>query len=138
MKKLLALAMCCLCMLLSATQLSAEVWTMEWDPVTTYTDNTLIPSSLFPVYYDGYWSSTSDFSSPGIHTLFTSETNASHAFDVITEGMPRQTTIYFSAKSRLSDGATSDFAPAYAWYVPPLPSPSVPGKPILSNASLYR
>jgi len=139
MKKLLALAICCLYVILSSIQSSAENRTISWDPVTTYTDDTFIPSSLFPVYYDIYWSSTTDFLLPGIHTIVIGETNVLHVFDAVVEGLPRQTTIYFSARARLTDGATSEFAPAYAWYVPALPPPvGVPGKPILNSASLYR
>ena len=133
MKKSLAVIICCICFMCSSLA-AAEPRTISWDHVTTYTDNTFIASSLFPVYYEIYWSTTSDFLLPSIRIITNGTTSTLYVFDAVTEGLPRQTIVYFSARARLIDGAISNYAPAYPWLVPAIP---IPGKPTL-NSVLFR
>lgn len=138
--KLLSFIFCCMMICYTSfivlpSQSAAEYRTISWSKVDTYTDNTLIPSYEV-IVYDIYWHTTTNFLLPGIHTIVIGESNTSHQFDAVTEGMPRQTTIYFTGKARqISDGAISSFAPAFPWLVPPY---SVPGKPTLNSTSLRK
>jgi len=135
MKKLFLMTICCLCILL-LQQSAAEMRTISWEAVTTYTDNTFIDLQIYTVVYEVYWNTSPDFFLPSLHTIAVNILGTSKTFDAFTEGLPRQTTVYFTAKARLLNTEdVSDFAPAYAWYVPPLPTP---GKPTLNSAALGR
>lgn len=145
MKKLLILAICCVYFMLPCLS-AAETRTVSWDRVTTYApymsaDNVLITDELIDpnivIFYEVYWSTSTDFTQlPSLHTITTQTISTQVSFDAITESLPRQTTIYFTARARLmTDGATSDFAPPYPWFVPAIPAP---GKPTLNSAVLNR
>lgn len=94
-----------------------ETKTLSWDPVLTYTDNTPITSQIT---YDAWWSISNTFVTP--HYVLTNATPTSVVFDVMTQGMVRGTTIYFSARTRTALGEVSVDAPPYAWIVPAAPS----------------
>lgn len=132
---LCCMLICCTCIILLPSRSAAELRTISWTAVTTYTDNTLIPT-YETIVYDIYWHTTTDFLYPGIHTIVIGETTTAHQFDVTAEGLPRSTTVYFTGKARqISNGATSEFAPAYTWTVPPVP---IPGTPTLNSTSLHK
>ena len=103
----------------------AETRTISWDPVTTYTDSTLIEAGK-TVNYTAYW--TTDPGLASLRTLGTSLTTTSTTFDPAVQGMTRGGTVYFTAKAVLNTGDASALSPAYAWVVPlvtPPPSPAV-------------
>jgi hypothetical protein len=98
----------------------AETRTISWDPVTAYTDDTLIGTGE-TINYSVYW--TTD---PGLGTLRaigTSLATTSAAFDPTGQGMTRGGTVYFTAKSVLGTGEESSLSPAYSWVVPLVPPP---------------
>src|SRR5512140_1666536 len=97
-----------------ATPAFAETRTISWNPVTTYTDNTLIAPKT--VSYTAYW--TADPGLGTLRTLGTSLTTTSTTFDPDVQGMIRGGTVYFTAKSVLDTGEVSALSPAYSWIVP--------------------
>lgn len=97
---------------------SAETKTISWNPVTTYTDNTAVTGTALPVKYDAFWSALNTLANP--HVLQTNGIPTFVVFDIVTQGMVRGTTIYFSARSRTATGEVSVNAPAFSWVVPNL------------------
>ncbi|MFA6146821.1 MAG: hypothetical protein WC899_01250 [bacterium] len=98
----------------------AETRTISWDPVTTYTDNTPIPSGV-TVSYSVYW--TTDPGLGSLHTIAASLATTSTTFDPDLQGMTRGGTVYFAAKDVLSTGEQSALSIAYAWVVPVVSPP---------------
>ena len=108
-----------------ATPAFAETRTISWDPVTTYTDNTLIEAGK-TVSYTAYWTTDMGLSLASLHILGASLTTTSTTFDPGVQGMTRGGTVYFTAKAVLNTGEESALSPAYAWVVPPVtPPPAV-------------
>ncbi|MHB1012718.1 MAG: autotransporter outer membrane beta-barrel domain-containing protein [Desulfobacteria bacterium] len=103
-----------------ATPAFAETRTISWDPVTTYTDNTLIEAGK-TVSYSAYW--TTDPGLGSLHTLGTSLATTSTTFDPTVQGMTRGSTVYFTAKAVLSTGEESALSPAFSWVVPVVITP---------------
>jgi hypothetical protein len=102
-------------LLASIPRAFAETRTISWDPVTTYTDNTLIGTGI-TVSYSVYW--TTDPGLGSLRTIGASLTTTSTTFDPDVQGMTRGGTVYFTAKDVLSTGEVSALTPAYAWVVP--------------------
>lgn len=88
-------------------------WTISWDPVTTYTDNSAIETSKLPVRYE--------IKKDGA-VLVTGTTATSFAFSDTGHGLTRS----FTAKATLQTGEASAESPAYSWTVP-LGAPRTPG-----------
>jgi len=88
-------------------------WTISWDPVTTYTDNTAIEASKLPVYYyirkDGA-------------VIGNKITATSLQFLDTGHGLTRG----FTAQAELATGEVSVESPVYSWTVP-LGIPRAPG-----------
>ena len=103
-----------------ATPAFAETRTISWDPVTTYTDNTLIEAGK-TVSYSAYW--TTDPGLGSLHTLGTSLATTSTTFDPTVQGMTRGSTVYFTAKAVLNTGEESALSPAFSWVVPVVITP---------------
>jgi hypothetical protein len=80
-------------------------WTVSWQPVTTYTDNTMIESSKMPVKYE--------IKKDGA-VIVTNTTSTSFAFTDTGHGLTRA----FTAKATLQTGEESVESPAYSWTVP--------------------
>lgn len=80
-------------------------WTVSWDPVTQYTDNTLIEASKMPVKYE--------IKKDGA-VLVTGTTATSYVFTDTGHGLVRS----FTAKAILQTGEESVESPAYSWTVP--------------------
>jgi uncharacterized protein YxeA len=80
-------------------------WTVSWQPVTTYTDNSLIEAAKMPVKYE--------IKKDGV-VLVTGTTATSHAFVDTGHGLTRS----FTAKAVLQTGEASVESPAYSWTVP--------------------
>ena len=112
-----------------ATPAFAETRTISWDPVTTYTDNTLIAPKT--VSYSAYW--TTDPGLGSLRTLVTSFATTSTTFDPDVQGMTRGGTVYFTAKAVLNTGEESAISPAYAWVVP-LATPTIDKVPVPAPA----
>lgn len=106
MKKLLVL----LALFVATTSFA---WTISWDPVTTYTDNTAIEASKMPVRYNIWKDST---------LIGNKVTGTSLLFTDTGHGLIRS----FTAQAELATGEVSAISPAYSWTVP-LGSPQVPG-----------
>lgn len=101
-----------------AMGVGAETKTLHFDPVTTYTDNTIITGPALPVTYDAFWSTLNTLANP--HSLQSNGLSTSVVFDIVTQGMVRGTTIYFGARARTAIGEVSANSAAYAWVVPNL------------------
>ncbi len=113
------LAFCAaLCILFATSPVFAETKTLSWDSVTTYTDASLIGGLALPITYDAWWSTTNTFATP--HTLLSNNTATSVLFDIVTQGMARNTTIYFGARAHTALGEVSADSPAFSWLVPNL------------------
>lgn len=80
-------------------------WTVSWQPVTTYTDNTSIEASKMPVKYE--------IKKDGV-VLVTGTTATSFLFADTGHGLTRS----FTAKAVLQTGEESVESPAYSWTVP--------------------
>jgi hypothetical protein len=103
--------------LLFSSAAGAATYQVSWSPVTQYTDGTAIESSK-TVMYTVYWSTDSTLSA-GLKLLTTATTATSVSFDPAVAGMPRGSTVYFTAKSVLSTGEESNLAsPALQWIYP--------------------
>jgi hypothetical protein len=94
----------------------AETRTISWDPITTYTDGTLIEAGK-TVNYTAYW--TTDPGLGSLHIIGTSLGTTSMEFDPDVQGMTRGGNVYFTAKAILTTGEASELSPAYAWVVAP-------------------
>lgn len=92
---------------------TAFAWTITWDPVTTYTDNTAIEAAKLPVKYE--------IKKDGA-VLVTGTTATSFVFADTGHGLTRS----FTAKAVLQTGEESAESPAYSWTVP-LGAPRIPG-----------
>jgi len=88
-------------------------WTISWDPVTTYTDNTAIESTKLPVKYEIKKDNV---------VLVTGTTATSYTFTDTGHGQTRT----FTAKAILATGEESAESPPYTWTVP-LGIPRSPG-----------
>ena len=102
--------------LLCATGL-AETRQVSWDPVTTYSDGTLIEPGK-AVGYTIYWSADPALSAGSLRELVSNQSGTSATFDPDTSGMARGQTIYVTAKSVLSTGEESILSAAVQWVVP--------------------
>ena len=102
----------------------AETRTISWDPVTTYTDNTLIEVGK-TVSYTAYWTTDIGLSLPSLRTIGASLATTSTTFDPTVQGMTRGGTVYFTAKAVLNTGEESALSPGYAWVVPIVVPPPV-------------
>jgi hypothetical protein len=80
-------------------------WTISWDPVATYTDNTAIEAPKLPVRYE--------IKKDGA-VLVTGTTATSFSFTDTGHGLTRS----FTAKAMLQTGEESAESPAYSWTVP--------------------
>lgn len=80
-------------------------WTVSWDPVTTYTDNTLIEASKLPVMYN--------IRKDGV-LIGTRVLGSSLQFTDIGHGLTRS----FTAQAELNSGEVSAISPPYSWIVP--------------------
>jgi len=80
-------------------------WTVSWDPVTMYTDNTAIEATKLPVKYE--------IKKDGA-ILVTGTTATSFAFTDTGHGLTRS----FTAKAVLQTGEESVESPSYSWTVP--------------------
>jgi hypothetical protein len=97
----------------------AETKTLSWGSVTTYTDGSTIVAPALPVTYDAWWSTSTTFVTP--HNLIANTTSTSVVFDIVTQGMLRNTTIFFGARARTPiPGEVSADSPPYSWLVPNL------------------
>lgn len=105
MKRLLALVILALSPMIVG-------WTVSWEPVTTYTDNTSIEASKLPVRYE--------IKKDGA-VLVTGTTATSFTFADTGHGLTRS----FTAKAVLQTGEESAESPAYSWTVP-LGAPRIP------------
>lgn len=135
MKRLLTIAICCICFMLPSLS-AAESRTVSWDPVTTYTDNTPIESNKI-VTYISYWTIDNTLTLSSLHAIGVASTSVSATFDPGLQGMIRGSTVYFTAKAMLNTGEESALAPAFSWIVPAIP-PSVPGKSTLDSVILSK
>ncbi|MDD5762771.1 MAG: hypothetical protein PHP88_09740 [bacterium] len=116
-----------------ATPAFPETRTISWDPVTTYTDNTLIEAGK-TVSYSAYW--TTDPGLGSLRTLGTSLPTTSTTFDPDVQLMTRGGTVYFTAKAVLSTGEESALSPAYAWVVPLVTPPPPPPPATLTSIAV--
>jgi hypothetical protein len=98
----------------------AETKTLSWNPVTQYTDNTPVIAPALPVTYDAFWATTIARLATNPVSLIANTTSTSVVFDIITQGMVRGSTIYFSARAKTAIGETSANSPGFAWTVPGL------------------
>ena len=80
-------------------------WTVQWQPVTTYTDNTSIEPAKMPVKYEIKKDGT---------VLVTGTTATSFVFTDTVHGLTRS----FTAKAILQTGEESAESPSYSWTVP--------------------
>lgn len=96
----------------------AETKTLSWGAVNTYTDGSSIAGSALPVTYDAWWSTSNTFVTP--HTLLSSGTATSVAFDVGVQGMIRGTNVYFGARARTALNEVSVDSSPFSWLVPNL------------------
>ena len=102
----------------------AETRTVSWDPVTTYTDNTVIEAGK-AVTYTMYWSADPGLSLASLHQIAAGLTTTSTTFDPGLQGMTRGGTVYFTGKTVLSTGEESALSPAFSWVVPVVTSPTL-------------
>ncbi len=136
MKKLFALVICYMCITLPFLSF-AEIRTISWDPVTTYTDGTQIESDK-TVSYVSYWSIDSALILSSLHQIGAIGTATFATFDPTAQEMSRGTTVYFTVKTMLDTGEESVLAPAYPWLVPLILSLGMPGKPTLDSVLLNK
>src|SRR5512140_147224 len=118
-----------------ATTAFAETRTISWNPVTTYTDDTLFEAGK-TVAYSAYWTTDAGLSLASLHTIGASLSTISATFDPDLQGMTRGGTVYFTAKDVLNTGEESALSPAYAWVVPLVaPPPAVLASVTVSGPS---
>lgn len=104
-------------------------FTISWDPVTAYTDNS--PISGVSVTYTIYWTADPALSPASLKPVSTALPNTSTVFDPELLGMTVGQRVYFAAKAVLATGLESSLSPSYMWTVPPPvePGPSPPPLP---------
>jgi hypothetical protein len=126
MKKSRLVLIACFASALALPGLSkAETRTITWSAVSTYTDGTPIDPTK-EIKYDFYWTSDAGLSAGSLHTVVSSTSQTTCAFDPDLLGMPRGTTVYFTGEVVLNTGEKSSLTPAYPWAVPPPVPGSVP------------
>jgi hypothetical protein len=115
--------------LLLASTHAAEcrTFTISWNPVTAYTDNS--PISGVGVSYTIYWTADPALSPSSLKTVAASLPATSTVFDPEAIGMTAGQSVYFAAKAVLASGLESALSPAYSWVVPPLVAPLPPPVP---------
>jgi hypothetical protein len=111
-------------LLLVSGNASAETRTVSWDPVTTYTDNTVIEAGK-TVTYTMSWSTDPALSLASLHQIASGLTTTSTTFDPGLQGMTRGGTVYFTGKTVLSTGEESALSPAFSWVVPIVTTPTL-------------
>lgn len=136
MKKLFALAICYIFITLPCLSF-AEIRTISWDSVTTYTDGSQIESAKI-VSYVSYWSLDSALPLSSLHQIGTIGTATFATFDPTVQGMIRGTTVFFTAKAILNTGEESALSPAFPWLVPAIVIPGTPGMPTLNSVLLSK
>ena len=103
---------------LSVLPVFAVTNTVSWDPVTTYTDNTLVEPSKLPVTY------IVKMDDVVICTTF----NTSCTFEHVNADQDH----WFTAMARLVTLEESAWSPDYLWHCPPAGIPSTtPAEPII-------
>jgi hypothetical protein len=125
----------------------AEIRTVSWNAVTTYTDGTPIEPSR-TVRYDIFWSTDAGLSLASLRTVASSVSQTTAAFDPDALGMPRGQTVYLTGDAVLDTGEKSALASPYSWTVPAaepgeaaLPAPgnvSVSGPVATSPTKLFQ
>ncbi|HEY3490566.1 MAG TPA: hypothetical protein VGK27_10670 [Candidatus Deferrimicrobiaceae bacterium] len=120
--------------LLAASSAKAEIRTISWSPVTQYTDNSTIPTGV-GIDYTVYWTTDNTLATASLKSIADNVATTSATFDPDLKGMVRQTTVYFTIKTVLSDGMESLLAPAFAWLVPAA-TPVPPPPPTLTGISI--
>jgi len=96
----------------------ARMRTVSWDPVTTYTNNTLIEAGKVLEYMVG-WSYDNTLSDANINWLPMADNSlTSCPFDDAVFGATKDSTIYFTARAFVrAEGNGSDKSPGYRWQV---------------------
>ncbi len=112
---------------INSTSTSSGTWKLFWDPVTTYTDGTLIEGEN-TVSYTVCWSNDPWLAADTLHTLVSSGTATSAAFDPAAQGMSDYQTIYFAVNSVLATGEKSALSDVLPWT--PLPATVSAGVPM--------
>jgi hypothetical protein len=111
----------------------AEIHTLSWNAVTTYTDAAPIEPAK-SVTYDIYWTTDASLSTGSLRTVASSVSQTSTPIDTDALGLPAGQTVYFTAIAVLSTGEKSDFASPYSWKVPA--GSTLPGLPAPDNLSI--
>jgi len=92
----------------------AETFTVSHDPVTTYTDNTLIEVTK-TVYYNVYLSD--DINNLTKWTVVNLSTAIAHQFDSSNFPIVLDQVVWFAATAELNTGEMSAMSPPYLWAV---------------------
>jgi hypothetical protein len=92
----------------------ARMRTISWDPVTTYTDNTLIVGKT--VTYQSYWTNDVNLAPGNLNPIpMADNTLTSASFDDAI--MQADSPVYFTAIAVLREtGESSALSPGYLWY----------------------
>ncbi len=109
---------------LAAIPAFAESYTISWNPVTGYTDNTAFETGK-TLTYTVYWTTDAALSAASLKSIGSGLSTTSSTFDPTTAAMTRGTTIYFTVKATLNTGEESALATGVAWLVPR----KIPGTP---------
>jgi hypothetical protein len=115
---------------------SAEIQTISWSPVTTYTDGTPIIGKT--ITYSVYWTTDATLRT-SLVAIASGVTQSYTTFDPAGQGMIQGRTVYFTMKTSLNSGEVSALSAAHPWVVPavsPPPSPALSGISISGPASV--
>jgi len=89
---------------------------LAWDPVSTYTDGTQIPSGTI-VDYSAYWTTDSTLSESSLVPLASSTSSLSVYFDPTAQGMKRNQRVYLTTRAKDSTGKKSHLSASIPWKV---------------------
>jgi hypothetical protein len=109
----------------------AKTWTLAWDPVTSYADNTSIASGT-AVLYNAYWTTDPALSAASLRPVGTNLLQPSVAFDPYALGMTAGQAVWFTAND-VTGTETSALSAALPWTVPTLSSLSLSGPSSLNG-----
>jgi hypothetical protein len=93
--------------------LPTKLFTMGWDPVTSYLDGS--PIGATTIRYSAYWTTDAALPVGTLHTLANSISETSVTFDPVAEGMAQNQRVYLAARAVLASGGQSALSEGLSW-----------------------
>jgi hypothetical protein len=100
----------------SAPSVSAEIYRINWDPVTTNWNGTPIDPAR-TVRYTAYWTDDPALSAGSLHPLASLITGTTLDFDPSANQMVKNQVVYLTVRAILDTGDQSSLSPGLTWRV---------------------